>query len=85
MTTYEQIDKFIFSINPFALIAIGVVLFFLHFLPSILAVTYRKGDQVRIFMLNVIFGWTIIGWVFLLVWSLTKTRTLPADPLEREK
>ena len=50
-----------------ALGAIGIVL--LYFLPSILG--WNKKNITAIFVLNLLIGWTFIGWVVALVWSLT--------------
>ncbi|MFN4812890.1 MAG: superinfection immunity protein [Bacteroidota bacterium] len=47
--------------------AIGIVL--LYFLPSILG--WNKKNLAAIFVLNLLLGWTFIGWVVALVWSLT--------------
>jgi hypothetical protein len=46
---------------------IGIVL--LYFLPSILG--WNKKNITAIFVLNLLLGWTFIGWVVALVWSLT--------------
>ncbi|MGG5506757.1 MULTISPECIES: superinfection immunity protein [unclassified Myroides] len=43
-----------------------------YFLPSILG--YSKGNFVAIFALNLLLGWTLIGWVIALVWSLSEDR-----------
>lgn len=41
-----------------------------YFLPSFIA---RKHKQfTAIFVLNLLLGWTIIGWVGSLIWALTK-------------
>jgi len=44
--------------------------FLLYFLPSILAVARNKRDTTAIFFLNLLLGWTAIGWVIALVWAL---------------
>ena len=43
----------------------------IHFLPSILA--RQKEHFVAILLLNIFLGWTIIGWIAALIWSLTDT------------
>jgi hypothetical protein len=50
-----------------ALGAIGIVV--LYFLPSILG--WNKKNITATFVLNLLLGWTFIGWVVALVWSLT--------------
>ena len=50
-----------------------IVLFILgsfYFAPSI--VGRNKTNSGAIFALNLLLGWTILGWVAALVWALTK-------------
>ena len=44
----------------------------LYFLPSIIA--RRKSFIIPLFMLNLFTGWSLIGWVATLIWSLKKER-----------
>jgi len=44
--------------------------FVLYFLPAIVAFTRSKRDAVSILVLNLLLGWTAIGWVIALVWAL---------------
>ncbi len=44
--------------------------FVLYFLPSIVAIARSKRDTTAIFVLNLLLGWTAIGWVIALVWAL---------------
>ncbi len=44
--------------------------FVLYFLPAIVAFARNKRDAVSILVLNLLLGWTAIGWVIALVWSL---------------
>ena len=44
--------------------------FLLYFLPSVIAAARSKRDLVSIFVLNLLLGWTAIGWVVALVWAL---------------
>ena len=43
--------------------------FVFYFLPSIIAAARSKRDLVSIFILNLLLGWTAIGWVVALVWA----------------
>ena len=56
-------------VGVFALAAFAGLAF--YFLPTILAMSRRKGNTPAIFILNLLLGWTFIGWVVALVWSLT--------------
>ncbi|HJT69287.1 MAG TPA: superinfection immunity protein [Terriglobales bacterium] len=44
--------------------------FVLYFLPTIIAFARSKRDAVSILVLNLLLGWTAIGWVIALVWAL---------------
>ena len=47
----------------------------LYFLPSILGRT--KRNFTAIFILNLLLGWTFIGWIVALVWALTADAPVP--------
>ena len=42
----------------------------LYFLPGLIAYFRSHDNTVAIMMLNLFLGWTLIGWVAALVWSL---------------
>ena len=44
--------------------------FVMYFLPSIIALARNKRDITAILLLNVLLGWTVIGWVVALVWAV---------------
>jgi Superinfection immunity protein len=44
--------------------------FVLYFLPAIVAFARSKRDSGAILVLNLLLGWTAIGWVIALVWAL---------------
>jgi ABC-type Na+ efflux pump permease subunit len=52
------------------LILLGVFLLGLYFVPSI--VGRKKKNAQAIFVLNLLLGWTILGWIIALVWAHTK-------------
>lgn len=54
-----------------AIIAIVMGLVF-YFVPTIVAFSNGHKNKVAIFALNFFLGWTLIGWVGSLVWSLTR-------------
>lgn len=49
-----------------ALLFIFVII--LYLLPSILGFNRRNGGS--IILLNVFLGWTVVGWIFALMWSI---------------
>jgi len=57
----------------------------LYFLPAILG--RDKADATGIFLLNLLLGWTLIGWVVAFLWAISSDRRpvayvhyLPAGP-----
>lgn len=50
----------------------ATMLIFLYFLPSIIAETNKHRQYKAISTLNLLFGWTILGWIISLIWSLIK-------------
>ena len=45
-----------------------------YFFPSIIAFSRRHHNAVAIFILNLLLGWTFLGWVAALVWSFTSVK-----------
>lgn len=52
-------------------LSILAILFVPYFVPSIVAFARRHHNAVPILFLNIFLGWTLIGWVGSLIWSLT--------------
>ena len=68
-------------------LAVGLVTFLAitgYLLPSIVAVKRDKHNALAIIWLNVLLGWTLVGWVVAMVWAVTKdtvlTAQVPASP-----
>ena len=53
----------------------GLISLFLYFLPAFLA--RNKSNFTSILLLNLLAGWTFIGWIIALVWALS------TDPQQR--
>lgn len=49
----------------------GAVLFGAYFLPTIIAFKRGKRNRGAILALNLLLGWTVLGWVISLVWALS--------------
>lgn len=47
------------------------LLFLLYLAPTLVAGIRNHRNVVAILALNILLGWTLIGWVAALVWSLT--------------
>lgn len=52
-------------------ISIFLVAGIFYFLPALVAQRRARSNTKAIFALNLLLGWTFIGWVIALVWSLT--------------
>jgi hypothetical protein len=46
----------------------------LYFLPTIIALVRHVRNALAIVLINIFAGWTFIGWVIALVWSLVDKR-----------
>ena len=45
-----------------------------YFLPLAVARLFQHERMRQILMLNLLLGWTVIGWIAALIWAFTKTR-----------
>jgi hypothetical protein len=54
-------------------IAMSVLMFLIgmYFLPAIIAGVRGHQSTAAIFVLNMLLGWTMIGWIVALIWSLS--------------
>ena len=43
----------------------------IYFIPAIVALKRKHHNRTAIFALNFFAGWTLLGWIVALVWSLT--------------
>lgn len=53
----------------FLLIVIGAIF---YLLPTAIASIRRAEHHFAIFLVNVLFGWTILGWFAVLVWAVVE-------------
>jgi len=57
--------------DPDILFIICVVLFaVVYFLPTFIAMFRDRTNTMAIFTLNILLGWTFLGWVGALIWSV---------------
>lgn len=63
---------------------VGAVVVFLvlvsvswYFLPTLIATRRKHHNRMAIFALNLLLGWTLLGWIVALVMSLTAVRSEP--------
>lgn len=53
-------------VTIFVLICLVIAL---YFLPAIIALANKNPQVQAIYILNLLFGWTVIGWGIALVWA----------------
>jgi RsiW-degrading membrane proteinase PrsW (M82 family) len=46
-----------------------ILAFCVYFLPAIIAKTRKHKNTIPIELVNIFFGWTLLGWVIALIWS----------------
>jgi hypothetical protein len=71
--TRRRFSSSSFTEPSFAMTTIFVVLLVSYFLPWVVALLRRHRNATAIFILNLLLGWTFIGWVVALVWSFTNS------------
>lgn len=68
MMGYYQWNSY--SAYPLGWFMTTVILFF-YFLPTLVAVFRQHHNTFAIFLLNLLLGWTALGWIIALIWSVT--------------
>jgi hypothetical protein len=61
------------ALGALAVVVVVIAIFSglaVYFLPTLIAMMRRKRNAPAIFVLNLFLGWSFIGWVVALVWSL---------------
>jgi hypothetical protein len=54
---------------PFLLVG-----FCIYFLPTIVAMARGKTNLTGILIVNLLFGWSVIGWIVALIWAVSTER-----------
>ena len=54
-------------------IIVFVLLFGVYFFPALIASRRKHHNQGAIFLLNLLLGWTVLGWLIALIWSATSS------------
>lgn len=55
---------FVFAVAGFMVVGV-------YLLPALIAMARGHNNAFAIFILNLLFGWTFVGWGVALIWSLT--------------
>lgn len=69
LATNEQLGQGLGAFILLVVLAGGLLL--AYFLPALVANSRGHRNTAAIFVLNLFFGWTFVGWCAALVWSFT--------------
>jgi cytoskeletal protein RodZ len=58
---------------------LGILLILLYFVPSLVAKLRKKRNRDAIMLLNLLLGWTVIGWIVALIWAVTVDTPQPVQ------
>jgi 4-hydroxybenzoate polyprenyltransferase len=66
-------------------VAIGALIacVLLYFLPYHIAKKRGKRDKQAIFWMNLLLGWTFLGWVATLIWAVTKDASVQVSAYQQ--
>ena len=69
--------------DPNASVGLLLVALMLYFLPWCLAKMRKHHNSLAIGLLNLLLGWTVIGWIVALVWAATavQPQVSPSTPV----
>lgn len=57
-----------------------IIMLFVYFIPYAIAHSRKHRSASAILLVNVLLGWTLIGWLWALIWSLTGNVVQRAAP-----
>jgi hypothetical protein len=75
-----QMSKDVSASSIIAGLILLVISLGIYFLPTIWAKERRHHNAAAIFVVNLLFGWTLIGWAAALVWALTRPAHVTTVP-----
>jgi hypothetical protein len=59
----------LFGIHGVFLVILGIIGFFIYFLPTIIASGRNSVATFLIFLINLFGGWTVALWIFVFIWA----------------
>jgi hypothetical protein len=51
-----------------------LIIVMMYFIPTICAISRKHNNTAAIVCVNILLGWTVLGWIASMVWSLTDNR-----------
>src|ERR1700722_3337222 len=58
--------------DTFYVALIPLLVIFIYFLPTVAAINSRHSNFQSIFIVNLLFGWTIAGWIVAMFWAIRR-------------
>lgn len=52
-------------------VLLWIAMIIIYFTPTLIAVGREHHNSLAIFAVNLLFGWSVLGWFWALIWSLT--------------
>ena len=71
MTPFDEISEIYFW---YFVLIIAIAAMVVYVAPSIIALKRKIRNKEILVVLNLIFGWTLAGWVGCLIWSLVEQK-----------
>lgn len=73
------------GLSALLIVVLGLAGLFVYFVPAFIAARREHPNQQGITLLNLLLGWTFLGWVIALVWAVSYSppATAPLEPLAR--
>ena len=65
-------DAFQWFFGSFIGIIGFIISLVIYFVPTIVAAVRHHRNTLAVFLVNLFFGWTFIGWVGALIWAVVK-------------
>lgn len=64
-----------------AAVLIVIAAFFFYLLPAVIASIRKVEHDGAILAINVVFGWTVLGWIAALLWAVTDKEQTRRNPV----
>jgi hypothetical protein len=64
--------------SPVGLVILVIGALCLYFLPALIATAREHHNAGAVFALNLLLGWTLLGWIGAIVWAFTRPGTASA-------
>jgi heme/copper-type cytochrome/quinol oxidase subunit 2 len=67
------------------LIAFLVISALVYIIPALIALLKRRPKRITIMLINILLGWTVIGWIVAFIWSLKGSKKKRKSSKKRKK